>query len=314
MMGAFIGDSDADRDADRDADADADANSHANSHADGSGGDDVIHMDVDVTLDIGADMDTNMDTDVNADIDPNMLMKEFKKAAASKLGRSIPQSQRESIASPSQEEFTRELEIARSELSSLKSTLQNDDDAISLYMSKLDGVDVPVTQGLLSLTSLARTFLLKDSLHLEPAEAAALGGLFVIPWTIKPIYGILTDTFKLAGSRRKSYLILGGLGASLSNYLLSLPNLRLLFNPQNQITFVVICAIVGSGCIALTDVVADGIVVEETRRVEDFRNKTEEDLAHSGGKGSNEIPLTGPNLQSLCWGAAATGGILSSYS
>ena len=178
-----------------------------------------------------------------------------------------------------------------------------------------------LTQGLLGLTSLARTFLLKDSLGLDPSAAAALGGVFVIPWTIKPLYGIVTDTFPLFGSRRKSYLILGGLGAALSNLLLSFPSLRLSFaSTSSQLLFVLFCAILSSGCIAMTDVVADSIVVEETRRVESAREGSPAELAKQEGSEEGEemdgfqIPLTGPNLQSLCWGAAAVGGILSSYS
>ena len=74
------------------------------------------------------------------------------------------------------------------------------------------------------------------------------------------------------------------------------------------------------GDAAATDVVADSIVVEETRRVESAREGSAAELAKQEGSEEGEemdgfqIPLTGPNLQSLCWGAAAVGGILSSYS
>ncbi|GMH77968.1 hypothetical protein TL16_g07606, partial [Triparma laevis f. inornata] len=157
-----------------------------------------------------------------------------------------------------------------------------------------------LTQGLLSLTSLSRTFLLKDSLHLDPATATALSGIFVLPWTIKPLYGIISDTFPILGSKRKVYLLLAGIGASLANLGLSFPELRSVFGPENQVAIVVAFSIFASGCIAVTDVVADSIVVEETRKVEGINN--------------NEDKTAGPNLQSLCWGSAAVGGILSAYS
>lgn len=37
-------------------------------------------------------------------------------------------------------------------------------------------------EGALGLARLAQTFLLKDTLHLGPAEMAALTGLFTLPW------------------------------------------------------------------------------------------------------------------------------------
>jgi len=272
------------------------------------------------------------------------FFKSLKKAASDKLGSPIPLERQDIVARKSSDEFTKAYEGEKRILDGMKREYGDPDKAVEVYRGKLDDDDdddvdksnksdasptastipppplpfaayltppilsiasIYLPQGLLGLTSLARTFLLKDSLHLDPATSSALGGLFVIPWTIKPLYGIISDTFPLFGSRRKSYLILGGLGAALSNLLLSFPALRSTFGEGNEVLFVVACSIVGSGCIALTDVVADGIVVEETRRVED-------DLAPPPPPSS--IPLTGPNLQSLCWGAAAFGGILSSYS
>lgn len=65
-------------------------------------------------------------------------------------------------------------------------------------------------EGALGLARLAQTYLLKDELHLGPAELSALSGIFVLPWTIKPIYGFLSDGFPIAGYRRRSYLALAG--------------------------------------------------------------------------------------------------------
>jgi folate/biopterin transporter len=55
--------------------------------------------------------------------------------------------------------------------------------------------------------------------------------------------------------------------------------------------------LLSSACIAMSDVVADGIVVTRTRQAANQNNSQ----AVAGG------------LQSLCWGAAATGGLLSAY-
>ena len=71
-------------------------------------------------------------------------------------------------------------------------------------------------QGALGLARLAQTFLLKDTLGLGPAEMPALTGLFTLPWTVKPVYGFLSDGFPLFGYKRRSYLVLAGVVGYLS--------------------------------------------------------------------------------------------------
>ncbi len=53
-------------------------------------------------------------------------------------------------------------------------------------------------EGALGLACLAQTFLLKDELHLSPAEMSATMGFLALPWTIKPLYGFLSDGFPIA--------------------------------------------------------------------------------------------------------------------
>lgn len=55
-------------------------------------------------------------------------------------------------------------------------------------------------------------FLLKDQLHISPSGMATFFFWAVIPWSFKPIAGLLTDGFPLLGSRRRYYLLLAGLG------------------------------------------------------------------------------------------------------
>lgn len=164
-------------------------------------------------------------------------------------------------------------------------------------------------EGALGLARLAQTFFLKDTLHLGPAELAALTGLFSIPWTIKPLYGFLSDGLPLFGYRRRSYLVLCGLlGAmcytalgtdfygifdttatvDVTNSIVSLGSISI-----SLVQATVAAFIISSACIAFSDVVADGIVVQRTRD-------------------SNDPKLAG-GLQSLCWGSAAIGGLLSAY-
>lgn len=168
-------------------------------------------------------------------------------------------------------------------------------------------------EGALGLSQLAKTFLLKEELHLDPAELSALSGIFVLPWTIKPLYGFLSDGVPLFNYKRRSYLILAGLIGCLSYTALgndfwgvfSSSSLTATVGPSTSssdavvsplmIQATVVSLMLSSACIAFSDVVADGIVVQKTRE------HAEDDPALAGG------------LQSLCWGSAALGGILSAY-
>ena len=149
-------------------------------------------------------------------------------------------------------------------------------------------------EGSLGLARLAQTFYLKDTLHLGPAESSALAGIFGLPWMIKPLYGLLSDSFPLFGSRRRNYLILCGLLGAASYAAVGCDFWHFLDNGAITLAQGSIGAlVVSSACIAFSDVVADGIVVERTRD-------------------SSDPSLAGA-LQSLCWGSAAFGGIITAY-
>ena len=142
-------------------------------------------------------------------------------------------------------------------------------------------------EGALGLASLARTYLLKDELHLGPAEMSALTGIFALPWTIKPLYGFISDGIPLWGYKRRSYLVICGLLGSLSCAAVAL-NVG-----GNALTTTIGSLLLASACIAFSDVVADGMVVEQTKKSAD--------------------PNVAGGLQSLCWGSAAAGALLSAY-
>lgn len=52
--------------------------------------------------------------------------------------------------------------------------------------------------------------LLKNELHVDKTAAASFIFLTGLAWYAKPLIGIINDAFPMFGSRRKSYLILGG--------------------------------------------------------------------------------------------------------
>jgi folate/biopterin transporter len=156
-------------------------------------------------------------------------------------------------------------------------------------------VTIYFVEGAIGLAGLAQTYLLKDQLHLGPAEMSALSGLFVLPWTIKPVYGFLSDGLPLFGFKRKSYLIAAGLTGGLSYAVLGWSDFWNSLDTSTAIAGTCAALILSSACIAVSDVVADGIVVTRTR------------------KESADNPALAGSLQSLCWGSSAIGALLASY-
>ena len=92
----------------------------------------------------------------------------------------------------------------------------------------------------------------------SPAALGALMALLAVPWTIKPVFGLLSDFVPLFGSRRRNYLLLANGGAALSLLLLAsvpiAPGSRwLLFALLLPTTM----------AIALGDVIVDALMVEK---------------------------------------------------
>lgn len=139
-------------------------------------------------------------------------------------------------------------------------------------------------QGILGLARLAISFFLKDDISLSPAEVSALMGIAALPWTVKPLFGFLSDGLPLFGYRRRPYLILSGLlgtGAWLA-----------LATVVHTAWAAMVAILLSSVSVAISDVIVDSLVVERARQ---------ESQSNIG------------SLQSLCWGASAFGGLLTAY-
>lgn len=143
---------------------------------------------------------------------------------------------------------------------------------------------VYVVQGILGLARLAVSFFLKDDLGLSPATVAALTGVAALPWTIKPLFGFMSDGLPIGGYRRRPYLVLSGLVGCAAWVALG---------TVVQSAWGAIAAItVSSLSVAVSDVIVDSLVVERAR---------------------GESQATAGTLQSLTWGASAAGGLFTAY-
>lgn len=67
-----------------------------------------------------------------------------------------------------------------------------------------------VNHGLWSVAVLATQDLFKTYHKLDPGQMAMYMSIVHLPWSVKIVYGLLSDNVKFCGTRRKSYLVLMG--------------------------------------------------------------------------------------------------------
>ncbi|MCX6874033.1 MAG: hypothetical protein NTW21_09535 [Verrucomicrobia bacterium] len=84
------------------------------------------------------------------------------------------------------------------------------------YMTLVSwGLLVTTLGQMVSLGDKPIRFLLKDQLGLSATQMAMWMGVATLPWSLKPIAGLLSDALPLFGSRRKYYLVLSSFLAGL---------------------------------------------------------------------------------------------------
>ena len=65
--------------------------------------------------------------------------------------------------------------------------------------------------GMKAMTTLAFLDLFRTQYMLEPTETQSLNAAMTLSWTPKLFYGIISDTFPIFGTRKKSYIVVMGL-------------------------------------------------------------------------------------------------------
>ncbi|KAL0464003.1 UNVERIFIED_CONTAM: putative folate-biopterin transporter 3 [Sesamum latifolium] len=115
-----------------------------------------------------------------------------------------------------------------------------------------------INQGLcLGLSKISTQYYMKDEQKLQPSEAQVYHGMIMIPWIVKPLWGLLTDTVPIAGRRRRPYFILAGIVGAISMITLSLEN-------NIYLGFALLLLICGSAGAAVADVTIDACVTENS--------------------------------------------------
>ena len=139
-------------------------------------------------------------------------------------------------------------------------------------------------QGAMAISQLAVSFFLKDDLGLSPTEVASMVGITMLPWTIKPLYGLISDGFPVFGYRRRPYLLLSSLLGIFAWTSMGL----WVATPFWAIAMIAI----GSLSLAFSDAITDALIVQRAR------------LEPEGDAGS---------LQSFSWMVSSIGAIASAY-
>ncbi|POM73264.1 Folate-Biopterin Transporter (FBT) family [Phytophthora palmivora] len=145
---------------------------------------------------------------------------------------------------------------------------------------------VYAVQGFTSFSALAVNYFFKDNLQLQPAESQSLLTVMMVPWGIKPLYGIISDSLPLFGYHRKSYMILCSAMGTIATLTLAVPDL--ITTPVGA----VLVLMLNSLSTAVIDVVIDARVVEMSRLDPKY--------------GAND-------LQSVSWVSMSVGGVLGSF-
>lgn len=136
-------------------------------------------------------------------------------------------------------------------------------------------------QAAVGISALAQFLFTRNELGLSFVELGVLAALPTISWSIKPIYGFLTDLVPIRGYRRRPYLHIMPLITIFSW-------LWIWRYADSFISYAIPLMIANVG-LGFTDVICDGLVVQE----------------------SDE--KTAGRYQSICWGSLTIGAIVTTF-
>ncbi|HEY5646075.1 MAG TPA: MFS transporter [Pseudomonadales bacterium] len=91
----------------------------------------------------------------------------------------------------------------------------------------------------------------------SPSSIAAFMAVLAIPWTLKPLFGLLSDYLPLFGSRRRGYLLLATASAAVGLFVLWLTPL-----PEGERWLLFVLLLVPTVGIAFGDVLVDALMIE----------------------------------------------------
>ena len=88
---------------------------------------------------------------------------------------------------------------------------KNKSDLNKQQINKISYLLISFHSGICTLSDLAVQYFFKDTLKLEPGYMSQIISISLIPWMLKPLFGLVTDLIPIFGFRRKIYIIFCGL-------------------------------------------------------------------------------------------------------
>ena len=113
--------------------------------------------------------------------------------------------------------------------------------------------------GLWIMVSLCQQDYFKAYLSQEPGDMAIYSSIIVLPWSLKILWGLITDNIPICGLKRKPYLIFFGWIQFLSMLLL------FCLEPDDPVVVVLLLCL-ASFSMAFSNVVVDAILVVQSRK------------------------------------------------
>ncbi|XP_022734910.1 probable folate-biopterin transporter 4 [Durio zibethinus] len=142
------------------------------------------------------------------------------------------------------------------------------------------------TQGFRSFVWTAVSYQMKDRLKLSPSASQFVFSIAFFPWSIKPIYGILSDCIPIKGKKRIPYLVIATVMSLVPWLILGVNE-----TSRSSMWHLIILLTVQNLGSAMADVVIDAMIAEAVRC---------------------EKALFAGDLQSISWLAMAFGGVCGS--
>jgi len=135
-------------------------------------------------------------------------------------------------------------------------------------------------QGALGISGIALPLYLR-ALKWSVSDITTISSLAAIPWVLKILYGLLSDSLPIGGFRRKPYLIICSIISVLGWF-------ALVLLPTEK-AMVLIALLLANLGFAATDVITDGLIVEHSTE------------------------FTSPIYQGIAWGSRSFGALISGF-
>lgn len=145
-----------------------------------------------------------------------------------------------------------------------------------LFKNKINSLAfflISFTVGIASISDFAVQYFLKDDLKLQPGNSSKINSIALIPWSLKPLLGLLTDLVPLFGFRRKFYIIFSGL--------LNILTWLYMSYYVTNVTGATLAMFTVNLCLAFSSVIGEALVIEisQTTSKESIDNKAKDNIS-----------------------------------